>query len=163
MAQTSFFVIASACDRRFGLFIGDFFCDGVHSRLAFESLAQVHMLQRVSRECKGGAQRCGVEKVECKCSLVEVLQLEHPAMPEIWRSLKGPVVSFVIVPGDFNGIVGIAEDREAGIFCVLDVAQTKIREDAHLPNSTRSGAEKAAKEFANPSWHTETKKFQRLF
>jgi hypothetical protein len=84
-------------------------------------------------------------------------------MPEIWRGLKGPVVSLVIVPGDFNGIVGIAEDREAGIFCVLDVAQMKIREDAHLPDSTRSSAEKAAKEFANPSWHTETNKFQRLF
>ena len=67
-------------------------------------------------------------------------------MPQIWRGLEGPVVSLVIVPGDFSGIVGIAEDREPGIFCVLDIAQTKIRKDAHLPDSTRSGAEKAVKE-----------------
>ena len=84
-------------------------------------------------------------------------------MPEIWRGLEGPVVSLVIVPGDFNGIVGSLKIVEPGIFCVLDVAQTKIREDAHLSDSTRSGAEKAAKEFANLSRHTETDKFQRPF
>jgi hypothetical protein len=83
-------------------------------------------------------------------------------MPEIWRSLKGPVVSLVVVSGDFNSIMWIDEDREFNTLSVLDVTQTKIRENAHLSDQTRSSAEKAAKEFANLSRHTETEKFQRL-
>ena len=59
-------MIARIDDHRFGLFISDLFYDGVHSRLALERIAQINRPEPGLREQQGGAQRCGIKKVECQ-------------------------------------------------------------------------------------------------